>query len=183
MHLFLGKGRQTSVTGVTKYRMTRHNIFYLLILAMILPSDFCKNEPTQPEDVHQYRERVVVSYRREMAITTEASLGKMRIHYRLYDPFAEEPISDENIEERIDGDFRIGSMGLTLFVQNSYFGILKNVFVHTRDDQPEHMVYVVDPMLHPSDVNRWETTRGISVQGAYAYKKRSNRLYFKMSKD
>lgn len=162
--------------------MTRRNIFYFLILMLILPSDFCKNEPTQPEDVHQYRERVVVSYRREIVVFPEASLEEMRIHYCLYDPFAEEPISDEDTEEQIEGDFRIGSIDLTLIVQNLYFGILKNVLVHTRDDQPEHMVYVIDPMLHPSDVQRWETTRGISVQGAYGYKKRSNRLYFKMSK-
>lgn len=163
--------------------MTKRKIFYLLILTLILPSDFCKNEPTQPEDVHQYRDKVVVSYTREIVVFPEASLEEMRIHYCLYDPFAEEPLSNENMEEQIDGDFRIGSTSMTFFVPNSYFGILKNVLVHTRDDQPEHMVYVVDPKLHPSDVKRWETTRGISVQGAYGYKKRSNRLYFKMSKE
>jgi len=74
--------------------MTRRNMFYLLILALTLPSDFCKNETTQPEDVHQYRDRVVVTYRREIVVYPEASLEEMRIHYRLYDPFAEEPISD-----------------------------------------------------------------------------------------
>ncbi len=163
--------------------MKRRTIFYLLILALILSSDFCKNEPTQPEDVHQYRDRVVVSYKRDISITSEAFSGVLRINYCLYDPFAEEPISDEKTEEQIDGDFRIGSIGMTFFVQNSYFGILKNVLVHTSDDQPEHMVYVVDSWLHPSDMSRWETTRGISVQGAYGYKKRSNRLYFKMSKE
>jgi hypothetical protein len=118
-----------------------------------------------------------------VAITSETFSGVLIIHYRLYDPYAEEPISDEKKEEQIDGDFRIGSIGLTFFVQNFYFGILKNVLVHTRDDQPEHMVYVVDSMLHPSDVKKWETTRGISIQGAYAYKKRLNRLYFKISKN
>jgi hypothetical protein len=74
----------------------------------------------------------------------------MRIHYRLYDPYAKEPVSDENTQEQIDGDLRVGS---------------------------------IHPKLHPSGVKRWETTQGISIQGAYALKKRSNRLYFKIAKD
>jgi len=163
--------------------MIRRNIFYLLILPLILSVNFCKNNPTQPEDVCQYRDRVVVSYSRETVVCPEASLGEMRINYRLFDPFAEEPISGENTQEQIDGDFRVGSIRPTMIVQNFCIGVLKNVLVHTLPDQPEHMVYVQDPKLHCSDIKRWETILGISIQGAYALKNRTNRLYFKMSED
>lgn len=168
--------------GVIEKAMIRRNIFYLLVLVLILPLFCCKNNPTQPEDVLQYRDRAIVSYTREIVVCPDAPSGELLIHYRLFDPYAEEPIMSENTQEQIDGDFRVGSIHPTLIVQNVYIGVLKNVLVHTRSDQPEHMVYVQDPKLHCSDAKRWKTIQGIAIQGAHSLKNRSNRLYFKMSK-
>ena len=158
-------------------------VFSFLMGLVVLSCDFCKNIPTEPEDINQYRDRIVVTYKRETVDIVDASLEKLRIHYCLYDPFAVEPIRSEKTQEQIDGDFRIGSIRTTLVVQNLNFGVLRNVLVHTLPDQPRHMVYVVDPSLHRSDPKNWETIQGISIEGAYSLKKESNRLYFKMSKE
>ena len=163
--------------------MVSRYVFSFLIGLVALSSDFCKNIPTEPEDIEQYRDRIVVTYKRETSDIVDASLEKLRIHYCLYDPFAEKPVRSERTQEQIDGDFRIGSTQTTLVVQNIYFGVLKNVLVHTLPDQPRHMVYVVDPNLHRSDPKKWETIQGISIEGAYSLKKESNRLYFKMSRE
>ena len=167
--------------GAIKKAMTGRSIAYLLISVLILPLICCKNAPTKPDDVCQYRDRVVVSYSREVVVCPDAPMEEFRIHYRLFDPNADGPIMSENTQEHIDGDFRVGSIRPTLIVQNAYIGVLKNVLIHTRSDQPEHMVYVRDPKLHCFDAKRWETIQGISIQGAYSLKNRSNRLYFKMS--
>ncbi len=163
--------------------MLSRYVLSFLIGLVALSFDFCKNIPTEPEDVDQYRERIVVTYKRGTVDIVDASLEGVRIHYCLYDPFAEEPIWSEKTQEQIDGNFRVGSIQTTLVVQNIYFGVLKNVLVHTLPDQPRHMVYVVDPKLHRSDPKRWETIQGISIEGAYSLKKESNRLYFKMSRE
>jgi hypothetical protein len=156
--------------------------FYCLFSLLILFLEGCKNGPMQPEGPNEYRERVVISYSRINIVCLEDQNNMLQFCYQLYDPDAEEPFSDENTEEDIQGEYRIRSTSVEYLFFGEYCAVIEHVLIHTRPEQPKHMVYVVDSKLHCSYPNRWETPRGIDVQGAYDLELKSNRLYFKMAK-
>jgi hypothetical protein len=111
--------------------------FYCLWLPLILFLNGCKNIPTQPEDSNGYRERVVISYSRINVVCPEDPNNLLLLCYRLYDPGIEEPFSDADTLEYIQGDYRIGSTSGHIFVQNEYFAVIEHVLIHTRPDQPK----------------------------------------------
>ena len=103
--------------------------FYCLWLPLILFLNGCKNIPTQPENSNVYRERVVISYSRINVVCPEDPNNLLLFCYRLYDPGIEEPFSDADTDEYIQGDYRVGSTTGHFFCAERILGSQLNMFL------------------------------------------------------